>query len=203
MLDPNATRHVRRRRLLQEGPEQLRADGRLRLGRDQGRQDGGSRRLLADVRQRGHGDGRARGRTRERRPQHRRHPEQPVRDRSSAACRCRRRRRSCPSGRWPTSWRSARPACSGASIRTSSRRTSTRSASASSASSAGSTAVEARYVGTFGREIWRGIDYNQIKIQPGVPRRLQPRPLQRLPGAAGGSGVQPGVQPDRARAASR
>ena len=28
------------------------------------------------------------------------------------------------------------------------------------------TAVEARYVGTFGREIWRGIDYNQIQISP-------------------------------------
>ena len=28
------------------------------------------------------------------------------------------------------------------------------------------TAVEARYVGTFGREIWRGTDYNQIKISP-------------------------------------
>jgi hypothetical protein len=28
------------------------------------------------------------------------------------------------------------------------------------------TAVEARYVGTFGREIWRGIDYNQIRISP-------------------------------------
>ena len=29
-----------------------------------------------------------------------------------------------------------------------------------------STAVEARYVGTFGRQIWRGIDYNQIQISP-------------------------------------
>jgi hypothetical protein len=29
-----------------------------------------------------------------------------------------------------------------------------------------STAVEARYVGSFGREIWRGIDYNQIQISP-------------------------------------
>lgn len=28
------------------------------------------------------------------------------------------------------------------------------------------TAVEARYVGTFGRQIWRGIDYNQIQISP-------------------------------------
>ena len=28
------------------------------------------------------------------------------------------------------------------------------------------TAIEARYVGTFGREIWRGTDYNQIKISP-------------------------------------
>ena len=28
------------------------------------------------------------------------------------------------------------------------------------------TAVEARYVGTFGREIWRGIDYNQMRISP-------------------------------------
>jgi len=28
------------------------------------------------------------------------------------------------------------------------------------------TAVEARYVGTFGREIWRGIDFNQIQISP-------------------------------------
>ncbi len=29
-----------------------------------------------------------------------------------------------------------------------------------------SSAVEARYVGTFGRGIWRGIDYNQIQIAP-------------------------------------
>ncbi|MDO8835462.1 MAG: TonB-dependent receptor, partial [Vicinamibacterales bacterium] len=29
-----------------------------------------------------------------------------------------------------------------------------------------STAAEARYVGTFGRNIWRGTDYNQIKISP-------------------------------------
>ncbi len=28
------------------------------------------------------------------------------------------------------------------------------------------TAVEARYVGTFGRNIWRGIDYNQMRISP-------------------------------------
>jgi hypothetical protein len=28
----------------------------------------------------------------------------------------------------------------------------------------GSMAAEARYVGTFGRDIWRGIDYNQVKI---------------------------------------
>ncbi len=27
-------------------------------------------------------------------------------------------------------------------------------------------AVEARYVGTFGREIWRGTDYNQVQISP-------------------------------------
>ena len=27
-------------------------------------------------------------------------------------------------------------------------------------------AVEARYVGTFGRGIWRGIDYNQMQISP-------------------------------------
>jgi hypothetical protein len=29
-----------------------------------------------------------------------------------------------------------------------------------------STAVEARYVGTFGRGIWRGLDYNQVQISP-------------------------------------
>ncbi len=29
-----------------------------------------------------------------------------------------------------------------------------------------STAVEARYVGTFGRGIWRGTDFNQVKISP-------------------------------------
>jgi hypothetical protein len=28
------------------------------------------------------------------------------------------------------------------------------------------TAVEARYVGTFGRDLWRGIDYNQLEIAP-------------------------------------
>jgi hypothetical protein len=28
------------------------------------------------------------------------------------------------------------------------------------------TAVEARYVGTFGRKLWRGLDYNQVKISP-------------------------------------
>ncbi len=30
-----------------------------------------------------------------------------------------------------------------------------------------STAVEARYVGTFGRGIWRGTDFNQVQINPG------------------------------------
>ena len=49
MLDPATTVTLRQRRLLQEGPEQLRADRRLRLGPDQGRQDRGSRRLLADA----------------------------------------------------------------------------------------------------------------------------------------------------------
>ena len=29
-----------------------------------------------------------------------------------------------------------------------------------------SSAVEARYVGTFGRDIWRGTDFNQVKISP-------------------------------------
>ena len=48
------------------------------------------------------------------------------------------------------------------------------------------TAVEARYVGTFGRDIWRGTDFNQMQITPGVPGGLHPRPLERLPGAAGG-----------------
>ena len=28
------------------------------------------------------------------------------------------------------------------------------------------TAVEARYVGTFGRGIWRGTDFNQVQISP-------------------------------------
>jgi hypothetical protein len=27
-----------------------------------------------------------------------------------------------------------------------------------------SSAIEARYVGTFGRDIWRGTDFNQVKI---------------------------------------
>ena len=30
----------------------------------------------------------------------------------------------------------------------------------------GAMAVEARYVGSFGRDIWRGTDYNQVKISP-------------------------------------
>ena len=34
-------------------------------------------------------------------------------------------------------------------------------------------AVEARYVGTFGRGIWRGIDNNQIQTEPGVHGRLR------------------------------
>ncbi len=61
MLDPNAQGRLRERRLLQEGREQLRADGRLRVGRDQGWKDRRSRRLLAHVRQRGHGNGGAHG----------------------------------------------------------------------------------------------------------------------------------------------
>ena len=77
-----------------------------------------------------------------------------------------RRRRSSRPVRWRIRWRSAPPACCGASIPSSRRRTCTRSASASSASWARSTAVEARYVGTFGRDIWRGTDYNQVQISP-------------------------------------
>ena len=64
-------------------------------------------------------------------------------------------------------------------------------------------AAEARYVGTFGRGIWRGTDFNQVKISPGLPGRLQPRAVERVPCAAGGSGLQPGVQPARSPAASR
>ena len=65
-----------------------------------------------------------------------------------------------------------------------------------------STAVEARYVGTFGRGIWRGTDFNQIMISAGVPRGLQARAVERVPRAAGRPGVQPGVQSRGARAAS-
>ena len=79
MLDPNDARHVRGRRLLQEGSEQLRADCRLCLGRHEGRQDGGPGRLFADVRQRGYGHRRRAGLPRKRRSQYDRSLDQPVR----------------------------------------------------------------------------------------------------------------------------
>ena len=86
----------------------------------------------------------------------------------------------------------------GASIPTSARRTSTRSASASSARWAGRRRVEARYVGTFGRDIWRGIDFNQVKISPDFLADFNRARSNGLPGAAGGPGVQPDLQRGRA-----
>ena len=50
--------------------------------------------------------------------------------------------------------------------RTSSRRKCTRSSFGIQRELPWATAVEARYVGTFGRDIWRGTDFNQVKISP-------------------------------------
>ena len=44
-------------------------------------------------------------------------------------------------------------------------------------------AVEARYVGTLGRDIWRGIDYNQVVVAGRVPRGLPAGAFERLPRA--------------------
>ena len=64
-------------------------------------------------------------------------------------------------------------------------------------------AAEARYVGTFARGIWRGIDMNQIHysndVLPGLPAGAQ----QRVPGAGGHRRLQPGLQRRHRRAASR
>ena len=55
-------------------------------------------------------------------------------------------------------------------------------------------AVEARYVGTFGRDIWRGTDFNQMKsartFRPTSTARARTGTLR-----SRRSGVQPGVQP--------
>ena len=60
----------------------------------------------------------------------------------------------------------------------------------------GRSAVEARYVGTFGRGIWRGIDYNQIRSAERVPRRLQPRAVERFLAQQAGLAFSPAFNPD-------
>ena len=54
-------------------------------------------------------------------------------------------------------------------------------------------AGEARYVGTFGRGIWRGVDYNQIDAGGAFLAGLPPRAQQRVPGAGRKRGVRPGL----------
>ena len=67
-------------------------------------------------------------------------------------------------------WRSARRACSGASI-PNLKAAHVHQVSVGIQREIGwRHAVEARYVGTFGRDIWRGIDYNQMHDRAGVPR---------------------------------
>ena len=61
-----------------------------------------------------------------------------------------------------------------------------------------STAVEARYVGTFGRGIWRGTDFNQVKISPEFLADFNRARSNGFLADAGRSCVQPGVQPRRA-----
>ena len=78
---PGNDREFRQRPLLREGPEQLRADDWLRLGCDQRRQDRGSRRLLAQLRQRGDHHRRTRHGSRERRPHDDSQPHPAVHDR--------------------------------------------------------------------------------------------------------------------------
>ena len=139
-------------------------------------------------------------RTRQRRPEHDAVTlSNQYATRRRRACRCRRRRRSCPSARWPTSWRSSddgvlwgidpnikSPHVHQVSV-------------GIQRELRWSTAVEARYVGTFGREHLARHRLQPDPAQPGVPRRLQSRAVERLPRAAGGPGVQPGLQPGRAR----
>ena len=61
------------------------------------------------------------------------------------------------------------------------------------------TAVEARYVGTFGRQIWRGRDFNQIADSPEFLADFNRARSNSFLATAGGSGEQSGVQSRRAR----
>ena len=76
--DPNATISFVQRADVEGEQGQLRPDDRVQLGSVQGRQDVGTRRLLADVRQRGRGDGRDQLRRHERGAGDRRDPLQSV-----------------------------------------------------------------------------------------------------------------------------
>ena len=64
-------------------------------------------------------------------------------------------------------------------------------------------AGEARYVGTFGRGLWRGIDLNQINPRGAVSGRLPARAHQRLPRAAGALACSTRPSTRRSPAASR
>ena len=203
MLDPATTVTLRQRGFLQEGPEQLRADGRLRLGPDEGRQDGRARRLLADVRQRGDGDRRPGCRAWKRRPQQRGHAEQPVHDR-----RGRRSRHSDASvpddadARRPDGAERHRERLWGIDPNIQSPKVHQVSVGIQR-ELPWSTAVEARYVGTFGRGIWRGTDFNQVQISSGLSCRLQSGALERLPCATGGPGRSARSSTPRCQAAFR
>ena len=64
-------------------------------------------------------------------------------------------------------------------------------------------AGEARYVGSFGRDIWKGIDYNQIKVtQAFIDDFARARSNGYLSVAAGGA-FDPAYNANRRREASR
>ena len=129
--------------------------------------------LLADVRRRGHRHRRPGGRTRQRRSHEQRRAEQPVPHGLVRGAGGSARRRSCRPGRSATKSRPIRRPSSGASIRTSSRHTCIHCSAGIQRELPWSMAIEGRWVavGTFGREIWRGTNFNQVQLVAGVPRR--------------------------------
>ena len=200
MLDPNATITFVNGDFYNKDLNNFGPTRRLRVGRDQGRQDGGARRLLAHVRQRGDRHRRATNApARQRRPQHGRDAERT----STRPCGA-----GVPAIATPTFLTTAHAGRPAGAERDAARcgaidpghrrsRTCTRSASASSASCRGRSRAEARYVGTFGRGIWRGIDYNQIKTPRTFLADFQRAREQRVPGAGRAGALLPDLQRQR------
>ena len=64
-------------------------------------------------------------------------------------------------------------------------------------------AAEARYVGTFGRGIWKGIDMNQVQVPQPFADDFQRARNNGYPGTVGQRGLQPGLQCGRSPAVCR